>query len=97
MKWKIILNNQTTKQLKKLPEKVALVTQLLVEDLKDKGPYPGSHWPNYGKLHGKKKEDKRHCHLIKGNPTYVACWEILDKNDHLIEVYYVGTHEKTPY
>jgi hypothetical protein len=54
-------------------------------------------WSNYGKLgRTKKNEDKRHCHLIKGNPTYVSCWEV-DKQRHLIEVYYVGTHEGAPY
>jgi hypothetical protein len=80
-----------------LPEDVKLVCQLLVEELKDKGPYPGEGWPNYGKLRGKKSEDKRHCHLMKGKPTYVSCWEVVDKQIRLMEVYYVGTHEKTPY
>ncbi len=97
MAWIIIINNRAAKQLKKLPKKVVLVAQFLVEDLKEKGPCPGSHWPNYSKLHGKKNEDKRHCHLIRGNPTYVACWEVIDTKHFLIEVYYVGTHEKAPY
>jgi hypothetical protein len=41
--------------------------------------------------------DKRHCHLIKGRPTYVACWEVKDPKNKILEVYYVGTHEKAPY
>jgi mRNA-degrading endonuclease RelE of RelBE toxin-antitoxin system len=94
--WKVMLTSKCAKQLKKLPENVNLITQLLIEDLKEKGPYPGVHWPNYSKLFGGKQEDKRHCHLVKGRPTYVACWNVLDKH-HLIEVYYVGTHEKAPY
>ncbi|HSW71056.1 MAG TPA: hypothetical protein VLH77_03650 [Gammaproteobacteria bacterium] len=64
-------------------------------DLATKGPAaPG--WPNYGKLHGS-KGDKRHCHLQKGKPTYVCCWEVIDKKRKIIKVYYVGTHEKAPY
>ena len=34
-----------------------------------KGPAPGKEWPNYGKLIGRKQEDKRHCHLIKKTPN----------------------------
>jgi hypothetical protein len=63
-------------------------------DLINKGP--AISWPNYGKLQGK-KGDKRHCHLQKGKPIYVCCWEVIDKKRKIIEVYYVGTHEKAPY
>jgi hypothetical protein len=37
------------------------------------------------------------CHLKKGQPTYVAIWQVVDKQIHLVEVSYVGTHEKAPY
>jgi hypothetical protein len=33
----------------------------------------------------------------KGRPTYVAVWEAQDKKIKLVEVLYVGTHEKAPY
>ncbi|MFA6038500.1 MAG: hypothetical protein WC748_10320 [Legionellales bacterium] len=95
--WKVIIHNTTKKQLLKLPEKVNITTHLLCADLEEKGPIPGKKWPNYGKFKCKKNMDKRHCHLIKGNPTYVACWEVLSKHQRIIEVYYVGTHEKAPY
>lgn len=51
----------------------------------------------YGNLRGKRNSGKRHCHLTEGKPTYVYCWEVIDKNAKLIEVYYAGTHEKAPY
>ena len=35
--------------------------------------------------------------LKKGHPTYVAIWEVTDKEIRLIEVIYAGTHEKAPY
>lgn len=96
MNWDVQFAPKAVKLVKKLDERVVLVLRTLVEDLKIKGPAPGKQWPNYGKLIGKKGEDKRHCHLIKGNPTYVSCWEVY-KVENIIEVYYVGTHEKAPY
>lgn len=64
-------------------------------DLEEDGPTQ-KNWPHYSKLKGHGKGvDKRHCHLLKGKPTYVACWEVTGKKN--LEVYYVGTHEKAPY
>jgi mRNA-degrading endonuclease RelE of RelBE toxin-antitoxin system len=91
--WEIIFTNKARKQADKLNISILSVLRLLVEDLANNGPA----WPNYGKLHGKKNEDKRHCHLIKGKPTYVCCCEVIDKKINIIEVYYVGTHENAPY
>ena len=81
--------------LSSLSNRVKLVAQLLISEIEILGPN-AVNWPNYGKLQGRNK-DLYHCHLIKGKPTYVACWEVLDKSLKLIEVYYVGTHEKAKY
>ena len=97
MNWTVDITKKAQKQLRKLPEHVQLVTQLLVEDLKLSGPVPSKGWSHYGKLRIMTGRDLRHCHLIKGRPTYVACWELIDKSIKLIEVYYVGTHENAPY
>jgi len=100
MNWSVNFSTKAVKQINKLgktSQNAILALQLLVEDLKSKGPYPGQPWQNYGKLNDKKKTDRRHCHLIKGNPTYVCCWEVVDKKVKIIEVYYAGTHEKAPY
>jgi hypothetical protein len=70
--------------------------RFLIEDLSIKGPSTYA-WPNYGNLHGKCFKDKRHCHIKKGRPTYVCCWEVIDNEIRIIEVYYVGTHENAPY
>lgn len=90
-----IKSDRADKQAAKLSEAVVLKLRLLFVDLATRGPAV-SDWPNYGKLHGQ-KGDKRHCHLQKGKPTYVCCWEVMDKKRKIIEVYYVGTHEKAPY
>lgn len=96
MKWDVQFTSKAAKQTQNLNEKVLLALQVLVDNLMSMGPAPGKHWHNYGKLRGNKQADKRHCHLIKGNPTYVCCWEVY-KTERRIEVYYVGTHEKAPY
>lgn len=94
--WKVNSTKQVDKQAAKLSQKLLLILRLLFQDLAEKGPAVPD-WPNYGKLRGKKTIDKRHCHLQKGNPTCVCCWEVIDKKRKIIEVYYVGTHEKAPY
>ena len=96
MDWDVSFSKKAVKQAQGLNEKLILVLQVLVDNLRTNGPAPGKHWHNYGKLQGKKNEDKRHCHLIKGNPTYVCCWEVF-KSENRVEVYYVGTHENAPY
>lgn len=95
--WSVEFSNQAEKQVKKLEIEVQSALLLLVKDLTTLGPFPGKNWPNYSKLKTKKNEDCRHCHLIKGKPTYVCCWEVIDKKVKIIEVYYVGTHENSPY
>jgi hypothetical protein len=93
--WIVIPTKLADKQASKLKESVMLKLRLLFMDLVNKGPTLPN-WPNYGKLQGK-SGDKRHCHLQRGKPTYVCCWEVIDKKRKIIEVYYVGTHEKAPY
>lgn len=96
MKWEVCFTRSAAKQANLLNKKAFLALQILIDDLSSWGPAPGKHWNNYSKLQGYRREDRRHCHLIKGNPTYVCCWKV-DKQENLIEVYYVGTHEKAPY
>lgn len=99
-KWTVAYTSQARKALKKthqLPNKVKDVVSMLHQDLEMEGPTQTS-WPNYGKLKNRGKGvDERHCHLIRGNPTYVACWRVTNKGTKTIEVYYVGTHEGAPY
>lgn len=100
MTWTVYFSTKAAKQVNKLTKinkNAVLSLQLLVEDLKSKGANPGAGWHNYGKLKGKKGVDRRHCHLLKGNPTYVCCWGVIDDEAKIIEVYYAGTHEKAPY
>ena len=75
-----------------MPASIKDAVLALVMDIENAGPVRGD-WPNFSKI----GPNFYHCHLKKGRPTYVACWKMLDKNKRIIEVYYVGTHEKAPY
>jgi len=92
MTWTVKLSRNADKQKAKLSKPLRQILYALIRDIEAGGPVRGD-WPNYGKL----AEDKHHCHLKKGNPTYVAVWEVRDKKVKLVEVQYVGTHEKAPY
>ena len=97
MRWTIEFSRHAKKQAKRLNKRVLAVLWLLVKDLETRGPAPGKQWQSYGRLHCKSSVDYRHCHLIKGKPTYVCCWKVVDQKIRIIEVYYVGSHEKAPY
>ncbi len=97
MKWMIQYTNKASKQVGRLNRHAFEAVRLLVKDLQNNGPAPGKKWSHYGKLRAAKKEDRRHCHLNQGKPTYVCCWAVIDKKLKILEVYYVGTHEKAPY
>ena len=92
MTWTVKLSRSVEKQKNKLSKPVQQSLYALLHDIEQGGPVRGD-WPNYGKL----KEGRHHCHLKKGNPTYVAVWEVEDRKIKLVEVIYVGTHEKAPY
>src|ERR1700733_10065772 len=94
--WIVRSTKAADKQAAQLNRNILSKLYFLFKDLADRGPTRPD-WPNYSKLYGKKGSDKRHCHLQKGKPTYVCCWEVIDKKRKIIEVYYVGTHEKAPY
>ena len=80
------------KARRKLPQGVEEIFQVLLAELEIAGPVRGN-WPNYGKL----GRGCHHCHLKKGKPTYVTVWEEVAGHVRLMEVTYVGTHEKASY
>lgn len=95
--WTVELVGQAKKALKDiskyLSDEARTSFALLLGELKNLGPHRHT-WPNFTKMSG--KDNDYHCHIEKGRPTYFACWRV-DKKKRLIEVYYVGTHEKAPY
>jgi mRNA-degrading endonuclease RelE of RelBE toxin-antitoxin system len=92
MAWIVKLTRRAEKQKEKLPEQVKGALVFLLHEIARNGPVRGD-WPNYGKLGPK----QHHCHIRKGRPTYVAVWEEISGEIRLVEITYVGTHEKAPY
>jgi mRNA-degrading endonuclease RelE of RelBE toxin-antitoxin system len=92
MSWTVLFTNKSAKQYKKLPNSIRDSIDTLVAEIRVGGPVRGN-WPNYAKLSG----FDHHCHLKKGRPTYVAVWREDQGQIRLVEVTYVGTHEKAPY
>jgi mRNA-degrading endonuclease RelE of RelBE toxin-antitoxin system len=92
MAWTVTLNRKAEKQIPRLPLNVRQRLYYLLAEIEQSGPVRGN-WPNYGKL----EKAVHHCHLKKGNPCYVAVWEVRDRTIKLVEVTYVGSHEKAPY
>lgn len=92
MKWQVNLSKKAVKQVNKLPEAVKASLIILIRDIEEQGPVRGN-WPNYSRL----GSSRHHCHLRKRKTSYVAVWQVIDKEIHIVEVTYVGTHEKAPY
>jgi len=92
MTWTVEIARQSVKQVVKLPTRAKEALTELIRDMEANGPIRGD-WPNFSAL----PDNRYHCHLKKGRPTYVAIWEVMDKEIKLIEVTYAGTHEKAPY
>ena len=91
MNWTVKIHRKAEKQVASLSRKVAEKLQFLIADIILNGPVRGT-WPNYSKL----PDNRHHCHLKKGNPTYVAVWKE-GKQIITVEIIYVGTHENAPY
>jgi len=92
MSWTVVFTNKSRKQKEKLPLRVRELLFQLVQEIEAAGPVRGD-WPNYSKL----SDNEHHCHLKKGNPTYVAVWREVRGQISLVEVIYAGIHEKAPY
>ena len=92
MSWRVIFSGRAEKLYRDIPEKLKKVVIFLMKEIEILGPVRGN-WKNYGKL----GETVHHCHIKTGRPTYVVCWRVLSKTEKIVEVYYVGTHEKAPY
>lgn len=97
MIWNVSFSPIAVKQYNKLKKNgkrppINDIIDFLAIELQLKGPERHD-WPNYGRL----SDDVYHCHLKKGQPTFVACWKVIDYKLKQIEICYVGTHEGAPY
>jgi len=95
--WEVGLTTSATKMSNRMPEKILDLLTALIADIQESGPIQ-KEWPDFGPLKKSKRvpENAYHCHLKNGRPTYVTCWQV-NKERKKIEVFYVGTHENSPY
>jgi len=91
MIWTVTFTGRARKPKEKLPERIRELLLQLARDIEASGPVRGD-WPNYSKL----SDNRHHCHLKKGHPTYVVVWTE-DRSTISVEIIYAGTHEKAPY
>jgi hypothetical protein len=87
MSYQVHISKKVLKMVEALPESIQKKFDLLLVDLRDKGPV--INWPNFSKL----GRDRYHCHL---SYSWVACWK-KGNGFLLIEVYYVGDRKDAPY
>jgi mRNA-degrading endonuclease RelE of RelBE toxin-antitoxin system len=92
MAWIVNFSKKVEKQYNSLPRLVQDRMDHLAAEIETLGPVRGN-WKNYSKL----GDRKHHCHIKTGKPTYVAVWEEVNNVIKLVEVQYVGSHEKAPY
>lgn len=95
MTWTVTFSAKAKRQASKLPGRIAERLDALQISLEAFGPVLPD-LTHFGRLKNWKGE-VYHCHLNKGRPTYVAVWAVQDRTVQLVEVIYVGTHEKAPY
>jgi mRNA-degrading endonuclease RelE of RelBE toxin-antitoxin system len=86
--YKILINKKALKGMQKMPLKINEKMNVLLKDLRDKGPIR-KEWSNFSDL----GNNLYHCHLTY---KWIACWKH-EKNSIVIEVYYAGSREDAPY
>lgn len=96
--WRVEYSSFAKRQKKKLPESIIAQLANLAWDLEHYGPVQPT-WSHYGQLKKEPNipENSHHCHIKSGRPTYVVCWQVINKTIKIIEIFYVGTHENAPY
>lgn len=96
MKWTVEFTAKAAKARGKLPVRIRERLDALVRAIQFAGPVQPS-MPHFGKLKNQAGGERYHCHLNKGRPVYVVVWAVWDGKAVLVEVSYVGSHEKAPY
>ena len=70
MHWQVSFKKKAQKQLDDLPKPIFESVIALTLEMERLGPLRYN-WKNFGKLKG--TENRYHCHVKDGKPTYVVC------------------------
>ena len=92
--WRVDFASSAEKQKQKLSANLRDVLYALKHDMEQKGPVQAS-WRNYSKIVN--AANFHHCHINSGRPRYVVVWKVIDLQDQLIEIRFVGPHGSANY
>ena len=92
MQWRVEFTAKAAKQKRDLPLRMAERLDAMRKAIEFAGPTQPS-MPHFGKLKNR-AGDVYHCHLNKGRPVYVVVWQVRNRSVRIVEMTYVGTHEK---
>ena len=102
--WQVLVRKKAQEKINAFPPRVLKKWLRLLKYLQDSGPILPleSGFKNFGKLKRNKKqaknEERWHCHIHSGQPTFVVCWrQDTTIETAKIEVYDANTHEKIKY
>lgn len=92
--WQVDFSNSAGKQKEKLSDALRDVLYTLKHDLEQKGPVQTS-WRNYSQIVN--ANGFHHCHINSGRPRYVVVWKVVDLENQIIEIRFVGPHGSVNY
>ncbi|MDR2076632.1 MAG: cytotoxic translational repressor of toxin-antitoxin stability system [Desulfovibrio sp.] len=92
--WQVDFGGKAEKQVKKLPPDIRDIVFYLKYRMEQDGP-ERTEWRNYGIIVNAK--DAHHCHLSNNRPRYVAVWKVLNREEQVIEIRFVGPHGSVDY
>jgi mRNA-degrading endonuclease RelE of RelBE toxin-antitoxin system len=92
--WRVDFSSSAEKQKKQLSDKLRDVLYTLKHDLEQKGPTQIS-WRNYSQIVN--AAGFHHWHINNGRPRYVVVWQVIDLEDRIIEIRFVGPHGSVNY
>jgi len=92
--WRVDFASSAEKQKQKLSGNLRDVLYALKHDLEQKGPVQTS-WRNYSQIVN--AAHFHHCHINSGRPRYVVVWKVIDLQDQIIEIRFVGPHGSVNY
>jgi len=84
----VLVGKRAAKTMAKAPVDIQKRFASLIADLEESGPIR-TDWRNFSAL----SANTYHCHL---SYSWVACW-LWEKGTLLVEVYYAGSREDSPY
>ncbi len=92
--WRVDFSSSAEKQKQKLSANLRDVLYTLKHDLEQKGPVQTT-WRNYSQIVN--AASFHHCHINSGRPRFVVVWKVIDLEEQILEIRFVGPHGSVNY